>query len=127
MTHPILHHTNNLAEVLAARHAKVDSQADKPIGADSSEKDLMPLCGHLFRRGEFDRLLLVCPGVKDSTVPSEERDNEKRSCQIAPEGDDPMSQHLDNAESSLIDCHGGKLSIRCQHVVSVWVRYCYIP
>jgi hypothetical protein len=98
--------SDNLRSKISSDHAEVASQAYQPVRANSAKEDHMPLWRDLLGCRKCDGLFLVRGGVENAAIASDDRYNEERAGKITKEGDSPVYEHLDDADTLLNDSYG---------------------
>ena len=100
---------DDLGAVLSCGKGEKASKTHEPVTSDTAKEDLMPLWGDGFGGGESDDFGLVRSNLKRSTMAGDETSDEQRASKIAPEGDEPVLQHLENTESAVDNSKGCEL------------------
>lgn len=99
---------HDLAEKLSGGEGEEARQADQPVGANTTEEDLMPLWNDDlgFRKGLC--LGAVSTAIKDTSISDNQSHDEERAGKVAPERDKPMHQHLPRGDSTVQAGDGGE-------------------
>ncbi|KAL9582825.1 MAG: hypothetical protein Q9212_003079 [Teloschistes hypoglaucus] len=89
-------------------------EADEPVGADASEKDLMPSGVHRFQSGEVDGLL----PRKVLLASSDDSHEEQHAGQIAEKGDEPAFEEIEDGDPSVEESHGHEHDVAGEEIGS---------
>ena len=89
----------------SCRGGEEDSEADQPVCAYGSEKDLMPARISSFRRCKTDHRFPILARLEYSTPSKDERNKECASGEVSKEADDPDLGYLVQGDSTFQKCN----------------------
>lgn len=92
---------HNLAGDVTRLEGQPTGDADEPVGADGAQEDLVPhWCVGLFL-AKGNGLLAVQRVVQDAAVADDDADDEERAGEVAEEGEEPVREHLGDADAAV--------------------------
>lgn len=93
--------TGNFARDVTGLESQPTSDANEPVGTDGAKEDLVPLRSVSLLVGELDCLFAIQLVVENTTVADNDADNEERSSKVTKKREDPVLEHLHNADSAM--------------------------